>query len=60
MISKKITIVGSGSAGLMTALILKKTFSNYDITIVSSSAIGIIGVGEGTTEHLRWILDVST
>jgi len=57
MSSKKITIVGSGSAGLMTALILKKTFSNYDITIVSSSTIGIIGVGEGTTEHLRWFME---
>lgn len=44
-------IVGSGTAGLITALMLRKAFSDSSITIVSSSQIGIIGVGEGSTEH---------
>ena len=44
-------IVGSGTAGLLSALILRKAFPMSPITVVSSSAIGIIGVGEGSTEH---------
>jgi tryptophan halogenase len=50
---KKITIVGSGSAGLISAIYLKTMFPSYNITVISSSKIGIIGVGEGSTEHWR-------
>jgi tryptophan halogenase len=46
-------IVGSGTAGLVSALLLRKAFRDAEITIVSSSKIGIIGVGEGSTEHWR-------
>jgi tryptophan halogenase len=46
-----IGIVGSGTAGLVAALLLRKAFPMSEITIVSSSDIGIIGVGEGSTEH---------
>ena len=49
----KVTIVGSGTAGFISALILKKFFPIFDINIISSSKIGIIGVGEGSTEHWR-------
>lgn len=48
----KILIVGSGTAGLITALILK-THLNIQIDIVYSKKIDIIGVGEGSTEHFR-------
>jgi len=48
---KKIIIVGGGTAGLTTALILKTRFESIDIEIIKSTQIGIIGVGEGTTEH---------
>jgi len=47
----KIVIVGSGTAGLVNALVLKKVLSKLDVTVVSSESIGIIGVGEGSTEH---------
>ena len=47
----KLCIVGGGTAGLITALILKSRFSSLKIDIVKSDKIGIIGVGEGTTEH---------
>ena len=47
MNEKKITIVGSGTAGLIAALIIKSLFENYIVTVVSSSKKGIIGVGEG-------------
>ena len=46
-----INILGAGTAGLVTALILKTKFSNYKINIIKSDDIGIIGVGEGSTEH---------
>lgn len=46
-------IAGSGTAGLIAAIYLRKAFPNSLITIVSSTEIGIIGVGEGSTEHWR-------
>ena len=48
---KNITIVGGGTSGLVSALILKARFSSLDVNIIKSDNIGIIGVGEGTTEH---------
>ena len=54
---KKITICGSGTAGLITALTLRNTLPYHEITVVSSSKIGIIGVGEGSTEHWRQFCD---
>lgn len=54
----KITIVGSGTAGFISALMLKRAFPNCEITIISSSKIGIIGVGEGSTEHWREFMKI--
>ena len=51
MNQKKIIVVGSGTAGLVTALIIKSVMPAYEVIIVSSSKRGIIGVGEGSTEH---------
>lgn len=51
-------ILGSGTAGLIASLILRKAFPFSDITVVSSSKIGIIGVGEGSTEHWRQFMDL--
>lgn len=50
---KHLCIVGSGTAGLITAIIIKGLLPDYKITIASSDKIGIIGVGEGSTEHWR-------
>ena len=47
---KSLTVVGGGTAGLISALILKER-SNLNVTLIYSSNIGIIGVGEGSTEH---------
>ena len=47
----RICIVGSGTAGLVSALIMKKRFPDSQVDIVCSKRIGIIGVGEGSTEH---------
>jgi tryptophan halogenase len=54
---EKICIVGGGTAGLITALILKTRFSSLQVDIVKSDKIGIIGVGEGSTEHWKEFSD---
>lgn len=46
----KLLVVGGGTAGLISAIILKK-FLDIQIDVVYSKNIGIIGVGEGSTEH---------
>ena len=43
-----ITIVGGGSAGWMTATTLLNQFPNKKITLVESSNISNVGVGEST------------
>jgi len=48
---KNLTILGGGTSGLIAALILKTRFSNLSVTVIKSAEIGIIGVGEGSTEH---------
>jgi tryptophan halogenase len=53
---KNLTVVGGGTAGLIAALILKER-SNLDVSIVYSSKIGIVGVGEGSTEHFKSFMD---
>lgn len=52
----KILIVGGGTAGLISALMLKKHL-DCKVDIVYSKKIGIIGVGEGSTEHFRNFMD---
>ena len=44
----KIIIVGSGSAGLMTALMLNNNIPDVEIIIIRSKYKKIIGVGEST------------
>jgi len=53
----KIAIIGSGTAGLVCALILKKTYPTFQIDIVHSPDQDIIGVGEGSTEHWRQFME---
>lgn len=47
----KFTVVGSGTAGWLTALFLSNYYPWATITVIASSDIGILGAGEGTTPH---------
>jgi len=51
MTLKNVLIVGGGTAGLTAALILKNRFPKLIVDVVKSDDIGIVGVGEGSTEH---------
>lgn len=46
-----ISVVGGGTAGFVAALILKMRFPTSKVNVIRSTKIGIIGVGEGSTEH---------
>lgn len=46
-----LTILGGGTAGFIFALMNKSAFPDLDVTVIASKQLGIIGVGEGSTEH---------
>lgn len=53
----KFTVVGSGTAGWITALFLSHNYPWSNITVIASSDIGILGAGEGTTPHFVHFLN---
>ena len=53
---KSVGVIGGGTAGYITALCLKKAFPALDVTVVASSKIPVIGVGEATTPLLPKLL----
>lgn len=46
-----ILVLGSGSAGLIAALSVKRKLPQLNVTVVRSPDLGVIGVGEGTTPN---------
>lgn len=54
---RNICVVGGGTAGLIAALVLKKSYPALQVDLIESSKIGIIGVGEGSTEHWKEFMD---
>lgn len=46
---RNIIVLGSGTAGWLTALFVRKLFPHFNIKIIGNKKIGIIGVGEATT-----------
>lgn len=53
---KKITVVGGGLAGWLSALYVQKCGFTEEITLIESSEIGILGAGEGSVPALREML----
>ncbi len=51
-----IIIAGAGNAGLISALILKKTLPNISIKLIHDSETTIVGVGEGSTKEFRILM----
>ena len=54
---EKICIVGGGTSGWLTAAALVKRIPKIQVTIVESTDIPTIGVGESTLEQFRSFLD---
>lgn len=53
-----IVVLGGGSAGWITACLMARTWGGQHVTVVESPAIGIIGVGEGSTPQLKAFFDL--
>jgi tryptophan halogenase len=47
---RNITVLGGGSAGLIAAITLKRKLPSLSVQLLRSPSIGVIGVGEGTTQ----------
>jgi tryptophan halogenase len=54
---KKIVVVGGGTAGWLTALYVKRVYENYEVVVIESQDIGILGAGEGSTPHIIALFD---
>ncbi len=56
---KHVAVVGGGSAGWMTALLLANSAygERLRVTVIESPQVGTIGVGEGSTPWLRGFFD---
>jgi tryptophan halogenase len=51
----KVTIIGGGTAGWLSALFFQK-YGNHTITVIDSSRVGILGAGEASTPNLQGLL----
>lgn len=58
-LGKRIVIIGGGTAGWITAALVNHHLSDkgFTTTLIESSDIGIIGVGEGSTPQLRQLFE---
>ena len=50
---RNVVIVGGGSAGWMTAAAFERLLPEYNVTLVESPDVPVIGVGESTLGHIQ-------
>jgi len=55
---KNIVIVGGGTAGWLTALVVNKFWKDTNVTLIESSKIGVLGAGEGGTPNFGRMLNL--
>jgi tryptophan halogenase len=55
---KKIVIIGGGTSGWLTALVVNKFWKDTTVTLIESSKKGILGAGEGGTPNFGRILSM--
>lgn len=55
---KNLVIIGGGTAGWLTALVVNKFWKNTNVTLIESSKIGILGAGEGGTSNFGKMLSL--
>jgi tryptophan halogenase len=56
--NKNIIILGGGTAGWLSALLVKQFYPDENVTLIESDEIGILGAGEGTVPNFIEILDI--
>lgn len=49
---KKIIVLGGGTVGWLTALLVRKHYPTYNVVLIENSEIGVLGAGEGTTPSI--------
>jgi tryptophan 7-halogenase len=54
---KKVVVVGGGTAGMITALWAHKHLPDIDLTVIKSSQVPIVGVGEASTPSMVSFLE---
>ena len=52
----KVVVLGGGNTGWTTALYIKDRYPESNVTVLASSEIGTVGVGEGTTPNYFHLL----
>lgn len=53
---RNVAVVGGGTSGYLAALALKNEYPHLPVTLIESSKIPVIGVGEATTPEIRRFL----
>ncbi|MDO3388262.1 tryptophan 7-halogenase [Gilvimarinus sp. SDUM040013] len=54
---EKIVVVGGGTSGWMAAHLIHARWKNAEIVLLEPKDIGTVGVGEGSTPHLKVFFD---